>query len=331
MKICKNIISILALFISFSIGPELFADSDFSSPTALFLEENSTKDIKYNLRLDDVKMNCSGLFNKAIEGETEGFVGYHGDSLSYRVFQDIIRTVIEEIVDISIPEDFHFLAVPFHHEQKVNLMPDILSYFTPDHDLSQQIDGQLFPIQPTLYSNYNTLGTCPVGCFYHNIPHTNFQRDHLEKELECMFIWLGIDTAKVSEVFDLALEALDDGKNERGILLQVFDSISCQGAGCYPFVDDCCYPAYPNGYPYQNKSISEYIYGSCGFPPEMRIVVTNEHTLNPTSSLRMKRYDTFKISTLQEHDRVLREYITNLSYDIEKQEEYRAMLLDAWQ
>lgn len=53
------------------------------------------------------------LFFEMIARENEpGFFGYHGHTQKYRIFQDILRVVHEEVFHEEIPEDFQFLRIP---------------------------------------------------------------------------------------------------------------------------------------------------------------------------------------------------------------------------
>lgn len=53
------------------------------------------------------------LIEKIIKNEKKtGFIGYHGSSQQFRIFQDILRAVFVEVLDYEIPDDFLFLRIP---------------------------------------------------------------------------------------------------------------------------------------------------------------------------------------------------------------------------
>lgn len=86
---------------------------DFT-PTERYLGENPIRkvlDAYYYFGIDIDKR--LPFFMNIIAGEKEeGFVGYHGCSQRYRLFQDILRALFEERFGISIPQDFQFLRIP---------------------------------------------------------------------------------------------------------------------------------------------------------------------------------------------------------------------------
>lgn len=105
----------------------LFADGeDFESQTSIYgdltplgvsitdfyLKEHSLTKIK-SVFADDHFDRQLPLLKKMIAKEEEsGFFGYHGCSQRYRIFQDILRAVFEEVLDLEIPYDFQFLRIP---------------------------------------------------------------------------------------------------------------------------------------------------------------------------------------------------------------------------
>lgn len=53
------------------------------------------------------------FFNTIVANENRnGFFGYHGHSQQFRVFQDILKAVFEEVLHYDIPNDFQFLRIP---------------------------------------------------------------------------------------------------------------------------------------------------------------------------------------------------------------------------
>lgn len=63
------------------------------------LEQGSEKKIEHLLEIS----------NKESDGT---FFGYHGMTQQSRLFQDILRAVVEEVLRISLPDDFYFLRIP---------------------------------------------------------------------------------------------------------------------------------------------------------------------------------------------------------------------------
>jgi len=294
----------------------------FHNPTERFLEEHTIEDIKYHLRLDGVTLEYKTLFDKIILSECEGLMGYHGDSREYRIYQDLIKIVIEEVVGISVPKDFHFLAIPALKEEKLGSLQDIPTFFSPERNLGYRVSEQLFPINMALYGNYNSLGFNSVKNFT-----LNFSSKGSEKficDLKSWFCQLGLNDTLVDEAYAIGASLLPD---DRGILLQLFDVSSVS----YEFADRLSYPAYPNGYPYANKNMASYHYEPVAvFPPEIALIMTSRELLSPFSPLVIKRYDKLQPSVVKKYETALRDGIRIAERDDEKVKPYRQKLLDMW-
>ncbi len=90
-----------------------------ATPTQRYLEINPLDEILDMLAEDLIGDEISLLGEKLpslleiASFETEDtFFGYHGTTQKVRLFQDILRAVFEEALDISLPENFYFLRIP---------------------------------------------------------------------------------------------------------------------------------------------------------------------------------------------------------------------------
>jgi hypothetical protein len=82
-----------------------------AGPTQRYLEEHSLEEITQTFSPKLQKK--VPLLLEIAEHETEDtFFGYHGMSQNNRLFQDILHVVFEEVLQISIPENFYFLRIP---------------------------------------------------------------------------------------------------------------------------------------------------------------------------------------------------------------------------
>ncbi|MCB1181590.1 MAG: hypothetical protein KDK55_06195 [Chlamydiia bacterium] len=295
----------------------------FESPTEKYLKTHTLDEIKYNLRLDNVSLIYNDLFDKAISKEIEGFVGYHGDSLEYRVYQDVIKIILEEVVGIEIPKDFHFLDIPCFRKQVLQELVDIPKFFQPERNLGMHVQRQLFPINIALYSNHNRIGFTSVSNFTLNV--SKMRSTLLEADLKKFFQSLGMEPSIVEEALLIGKTQL---KEDRGILLQIFDD----SEEPYGFVNNVCYPAYPNGYPFANRVISEYYYDEAisGYPTEIKMLLTDRYTLNPNAPITITRFDKIQPSIVKGYEMALRELIKGADYDPQQVEGYHQTLMHAW-
>lgn len=304
-------------------GTALFAGIDFEPPTQKYLQIHSMDEIKYNLRLDNVTLIYKDLFDKLIPKETEGFIGYHGDSLEYRIHQDLIKIVLEEVLGIITPKDFQFLDIPCFREQKIRELADIPQFFLPENHPSNSIERQLFPINIALYANHNCIGFSSVSCFTGNRSPNKSKQP--EKDIKEFFEQLGIDSCIADKAFMIGKTLLPA---DRGVLLQIYD----HSENFYSFINRNCYPAYPNGYPFANRTISEYYYqnDANGYPNELNLLLTDSYTLNPSAPLTIKRYDKIQPSIVKNYETAIHELIQKATYDPIKVERYRQKLIHAW-
>ncbi|MCB1117358.1 MAG: hypothetical protein KDK50_02120 [Chlamydiia bacterium] len=289
-----------------------------ASPTMQYLEKHPPSEIKYHWYLDSANFVHKELFDKIILNEKEGFIGYHGSSLEYRIYQDVIKAVIENIVGIKVPENFHFLCIPGFYNQRIGSLEDVAKSFLPKVYFNSKIEHQLFPIAPSLYANHNCFGYSPGMHFTTNTSYKPFQH-HID-EIKRYFTALGIDHQLADELLALGKTLL---KNDRGILLQIFDTTKLD------FADAHCYAAFPNSAPRKNETVSN-LYSNGQYPSEIRMLLTDTWTLNPNAPLVIKRFDKTQTSIVKEYNKQLVERICNANYDANLVEAYRNKLYQIW-
>ncbi len=83
------------------------------TPTQVYLEQTSLDTIteEYQQHITGIHDTLPFFLHIAAE-EDENFFGYHGSSTKYRLFQDVLMAVFEEVLEYDLPEDFYFLRVP---------------------------------------------------------------------------------------------------------------------------------------------------------------------------------------------------------------------------
>lgn len=113
----KKIISFLFAFSllyasSYAYEHKLSFPPAGSSITSLYLKDHSLDTIKSRFWGDQFDKQFP-IMKKIMANENDvGFFGYHGCSVRYRIFQDILRAVFEESLGYEIPSDFQFLRIP---------------------------------------------------------------------------------------------------------------------------------------------------------------------------------------------------------------------------
>jgi len=302
-----------ALFISQAYSLEPWT----KSPTERYVDSYPLEEIKYSLRLDNVTFENRPLYDKAVEQEAFGFVGYCGASGNFRVYQDLIRMVFEEVLGVSIPPDFHFLAVPLYPQRTVKNLDDIAkAYFEKNSNPYAVVNG-LFPMNISLYSSHNRLGYCPLKDFFLGI-----ERNKME-DLYWLFDYLEIDSGIIDQAVAVAKESFGA---EFRVLLQFFDN----GLESYDFIDTQCYSAWPNGHPFKNQALSDYV---CGreFPPQFFLLLDERGVLNPNAPFVIKRHAKVQSSKIKAYEGHVRGLIKAAMFNVEKCDAYRKELKQIWE
>ena len=287
--------------------------SIWASPTERFVLNNPIEEIKYNLRLDNVTFEYKAVYDKAISQEGSGFFGYHGASSEFRVYQDLIRLVFEEVLKINVPEEFHFLAVPLAR-RPIQLEEIGRSAF--EGNLAD-VKKHLFPINLSLYGNYKRMGFCPIRNFHQGLETTN------KEDLYWLFSELGLDQKIIEKAFQVGRDYFKEGNH---LLLQFFDR---SDRSPYEFIDKIAYPSWPSGHPFENRALSDYLLNdSLQLPPQVFLLL-DRALLDPKCPLQIKRYSKIQPTKLKAYEQQLRDLIRTASYDENLRDKYvQSFLLD---
>lgn len=317
MKIKKMQSLLFSFFLVFTIEC-----GEFTSPSQKEINSNTIEKIKHNLRGKGVGLDYKELFDKAIGEEKTGFTGYHGDTLRFLIYQDIIRVVVEEVLEIPVRKDFHFFSSPITHLDSVQNLEALSHEFVKGVFYSRKLLENTFPLNFSIYSNHNRFGLNSVLNFTKN---TGDEDLRYLSDLKKTFTALEIDLAVLDEIYDLSHQYLDVNS---GVLLQVFDG----SATPYEFINQFGYPSYPNGFISENQQISDYFLelNLNEYPHELRVLLSVDGVLSPTSPLIVKRYTKIQPSKLKAWDLKLREVIQSVSFDLQKRDLLKKELKSKW-
>lgn len=254
--------------------------------------------------------------------EVTGFIGYHGDSLDFLIYQDIIRIAVEEILSIPIRKDFHFVSTPLNRQHAMQSLEKLSLEFVKEGYQPLVVAKNTFPLNFTIYANHNRLGLNSIINFSQNIGHNSLSNRH---DLKMFFDELGLDSELVNILYDLAYQHLE---STTGVLLQFFDTSTSP----YSFANACSYASYPNGFITDNRLIQEFfLENSSGeYPQELRLMLNLHGTLNPYCPLLIKRYTKLQPSKLKGWEQALRQVLQASAYDQQKIDELRQTLLQNW-
>lgn len=300
----------------------------YKAPTQRFVEFHNYDHILQALKRNGLSLLHRNFFEHVIPHEEIGFFGYHSSTQGFRIYQDIIRIVIEEICKIKIKKDFHFLRIPGNPLLSRQSASQFLEDYPNILDISGEQQEQLLSMNYALFGNFLNFGSCSVYYFTKNHSATTVV---FQNKLKNLFECVGLPIDKIPDLF-LIGNPLTEANN--AVLFQFFD-FSHHNAFLEPYqlVDRMCYPALSGGRPEKiNQLMSTFYLGDAPqpFTNQFRIVINNSIILNPYSPLTIKRYERTDPQIVKEYETQLREEIKKLPYDESKAVEYRQELFSLW-
>jgi len=295
------------------IALTLFLGSSLFASTKDYLVQHSLDDIKYSLKLFDTTFEHKTLLDKAIDNEHEGFFGYFACDCSYRVYQDVIRMIFEEVLGLSVPKEFHFMAVPLYPKRTIRTLDAVERAFFSDRISLYAFSDQCVPFNIALYANHKSLGFCPMRAFEKK-PAVKFD------DLMWLLHFLEMDETLFDQAKELALDAF--GENDH-LLLQFFDRSHEYGHERYAFADAATYPASLTGAPFENASISEYLTNpDKALPAQFFLLLDDAGILNVQSPVSILRYAKVQPSKLKNYEEALWQLVRQASYNPDRAQEY---------
>lgn len=303
----------------FLIAASLHIHGEESTPTVRFLTTHHIDLIKPYMKNMGVTEEHVYAFKAAIAKESdEGFFGYHGTSREFRIYQDIIRMAMEEILEIPIRDNFHFLRIPGDPSLDLLSADDYLDKASED-TLPEEVNESRYyiPMNIALYENFYFEELSSIAGFTKQAHH-----DIFEKKLVPFFNRLGIDPKHIHKAFEIGRGKLPN----KGVLLQFFDKSH------YALADKFAYCSLSNGKQfYPGRKPSEFILNpqQTAFP-HLRFVINNFDVLNPKGSLVVLRYDLNSDYVRQAYEDALRKYIKSLPKNSAAVKEYKDEITSQW-
>jgi hypothetical protein len=328
---------LLILFFQASLTAGIPVQDKYLGPTEQLVKRESWNTIQKNLNKIKIPNDLIPFFDTIASNENWGHIGYHGATQDYRIYQDIIRLTVEEILGIPIRKDFQFLRIPGDSDLNLNSMDEFINYWGED-DIDNKTklrSKQLISLNYGIYSNFDHKGSCSISLFVKD--KSKSELDYA-KQLNPLFENLGISTGALKELFRIAHKRLD---GDGGILLRLSESshLGDPRGEAYNFADEQSYPCKRGGYRWGSHLISKefehimskrYITHDVKIAPQLRLLVNNANTLNPYSSLSVERWDLYDTNTLETYEAEMRDYISNLKYSSFKVEKYKDKLMKIW-
>lgn len=321
----KLILSILLVFSSLSsdVGPayrvELPSVENYVSPSCKFNALQPSHVIDRQLTKFGATYANKAMFQQMIENEAPGFFGYHAGSSDYRIFQDVIKVALEECLGVSVRSDFQFLRAPGLPDYPFQSADEFVASHPYYNDNLDHIKRHILSLNVALYNSYDAEWDFTPRYFLQNQPWTHVQ---FERELWPFFLALGVDCDRLHDIFRLARQYVPQNK---GMILQFFDT----SPSPYAFLNRQAFVGHSRGY-IPHFIPSECYLGDSARFPQLRLVLNNQHMLNPNSPVMVLRYSTMPPEREAEYFEALREFIRTLPLDHAKAERFRDELLRYW-
>ena len=324
--------------------PHIERSYEYKSITGRYIDRNN---VMQGQR--PIPLFSTNLLDRIWHREEPGFLGYLKIWQKQRVYQDIIRFIIEEKLKISIGEDFHFFRPPGDPNYESETYKEYVESALPGD--YRAYDTNTNSVLTLTFSFY----TYHPGVYLHS-PHYNKGPKlgeleyYVSDELVFLFNKIGIDTSLISstiEIGDKYFGFQDD------MIIQVFDmshynpwknyyalaDMQCSG---HVIDNDRWTNADQNRYlnngtkilegdrvPISKMIVAPNLFIS-SLPSSFRMLLSNRYTLNPFAGLVIKRYDKVDQKIIQQYETELREYIRKLDADQDKIEQYKDELLNIW-
>lgn len=189
----------------------------YRSPTERFVEFYNYEVILSSLKNRGLSLEHRNFFEHIIPHEEIGFFGYHSSTQGFRVFQDIIRLVLEEVCKIEIKRDFHFLRIPGNpllHRENVQQFLNDYPYVNNNAPDQQE---QLLSVNYALFGNFNNFGSCSVYYFTENRSATSVI---FQNKLRGLFESVGLPLDQIPALFSIGNPLMS---TDNAVLFQFFD------------------------------------------------------------------------------------------------------------
>lgn len=328
--------AILSFFFCVNVGAEPFLESmdisrkdisPFRSPTKRFLGKHSYSKIYNTLSEQDIYLKHKTFYDRVIMQEERGFMGYHASSHQFRVFQDIVRFTLEEVLELEFKKDFYFFRLPGDPSINNHLnSSDFLNKYRPVNDNEAEQRNQLISTNFSLFNNFDQKYECTAVFFEKAL---SFKPPSFEKKIGELFDFLGMSKEKIPELLQIGKMIENPSA---GTLFQFFDFSHQEPhqKNAYEFIDRVAFPSKKKGEPISyNTTLSDLFLSNYNtqFLDQYRIVVNHYDFLNPYSSVWMRRYDLNDRQVVKEYEKKLRAEISKIPSDRNKAQHYKETLL----
>jgi hypothetical protein len=290
---------------------------EYRSPSERFLEKESWEKIVAGLKSLEISCTYRDFLNPIAEKEQLGFVGYHGSTHEFRIYQDIIKWVLEDILEMPIREDFHFFRIPGDPLFAYNSLEEYGSY------LNDYSPTYFICLNYAIYSNYKSDF---FSTFYYFSKNSSSSNVNFEEKLVWLFDKIGLDKSIIPLLFSVGRSHFSSSKT--GIIFQIFD------------MSHLDHPDHP--YEYTNPLIGTFAHNDMPFSEavegtepthfylQTRLLMSNRYTLNPYSPLIIKRYERTDPEIVANYEQQMHQIIQTVQADPVKAEFYKAELRLLW-
>ena len=234
------------------------------------------------------------------------YIFYHGQGFDFRVFQDVMKVLLQVMSQFKMIKQFQFLRVPDGQEYPAMPVSAYLSnlsneYGTAWSDGYSHIAKKLVSVNLSLFGNtlHIAFGECTFSFFKNS---SNISAPPLGAMLENFFKMYDFPLTYLQDLVDLSYKY----KTKEGNLLQI----------CIPKfkVDECAYLCYAYGKPYDKPLVPEafnphlkrhsalgpVLDKYCAQPESIididalqaRLFMSSSTFLNPYSGIKVFRYTT---------------------------------------
>lgn len=232
--------------------------------------------------------------------EEEGFIGYHATTPRAYVFNEVIRSVVNNILGIKVPSDFFFFRAPgnpLFDDITVNTFKGVKI----DDNYHPQRD-QLVSLNPTLFSNFSSSGECTLTAFFRASSMGVQDSTLYIEQLGQFFSEVGIDPKKAEMIYQKALSMI----KWQGIIVSVSEKFK-KRKDFFWHTKQYVYLSYPHGVFAPGNLEEKLLSKTFEEKDQLRLVMNNQTTLCPTGPFSMHVYHKIDSLALHVHRFILKQ------------------------
>lgn len=292
------------------------------TPTQAYLSIPTLRQNVENLwskELEQYKTMIDSIMAREKEFQDSHYVFYHGQTGSFRIFQDFLKEWYRLMHIKEELTEFDMLRIWYKGIPKADANALLDKYNGNIDNYAPGLQDILLSVNLSLFGNFNCWGSCTFKYFLNN---TSAQAPTIRGLIQQMFTECGIDHKHIEALFKLALE------ENKANLLQIFIPKELVDRCSYLAVSGgyadkttivgCSYDAIKGWHTKISPVLDLYQSNPSAFPSDRlnylqaRIILSQDIMLNPDSGVKIFRYTPIEDTKIKDYQHKVNSFAKNL-------------------